>query len=131
MEQRSALMEEQIRTREARLKENPDFGNYAQEEGDAIKVNWGNLISLRDERNSLRLYNDILRYLENKNILTLSGQENSYFLMGHGINLNLNAGVIKFNFRRLEDALEYARIRYGDVFYDVQLAKIEKSCVNK
>lgn len=101
---------------------------YVVERDGKIIVDWKKLI--RNHHESIerasegigdRNYNDILRYLEIKGVLSLS-TKNRFFIYSHGINLNPQANIgIPYYFKREADANEFRKYEYGDAIYETEI----------
>jgi len=99
---------------------------YVKEQGK--EVNWKKLIKdhhtfieKASEGINDKIYNNILRYLEIKGILSFS-TKNKFFIYSRGMNLNpqANSGIFYY-FKREADAEEFRKYEYGNAIYETEI----------
>ena len=97
---------------------------------DGKKVNWEKLIEdhhgfieKASEGVEDKIYNDVLRYLEIKGILSFS-KENTFFISGYEMNLNPQISAnIPYYFERKKDAEEFEKYEYPSTIYQTDIYK--------
>jgi len=105
-----------------------DLEKYVKEENGQIKVDWKELLEMRQSRNGddyPQEWNDVLYYLEIKKVLTPEFKMGSFFLFGCGMDISPIDSSGKYHFARREDAEEYKKHEYGNALYSVSIAKQE------
>jgi len=105
-----------------------DLEKYVKKESGQIKVEWKKFIDMKQSRNGDNYpqeWNDILYYLEIKEVLTPEFRKGSFFLFGCGMDISPIDSSGKYHFARREDAEEYKKHEYGNARYHIRIEKLE------
>jgi hypothetical protein len=88
-------------------------------EGNIEQINWEKLIKFKHnfQGDYVPLYSDLLYYLYIKGILASENTNDSFFIIGCGMDLSPNESGNKYHFTRKKDAEEFAKYEYETAKY--------------